>query len=66
VKGQKIKPLMEDQEAFSRVVHQIFEEYSVDGKMPRSEFWTAFDRVGAQAGLPPLGASDKVGGVLRF
>jgi hypothetical protein len=63
VKGQKIKPLMEDQEAFSRVVHQLFEEYSVDGKMPRSEFWTAFDRVGAQAGLPPLGASDKMDNV---
>lgn len=60
MKGEKIKPLMADKEGFSRAVHQIFEEHSQNGKVPHSDFWTAFDRVAGIAGLPPLGANEKV------
>ncbi|GAQ79690.1 hypothetical protein KFL_000360060 [Klebsormidium nitens] len=60
VKGEKIKPLMGDKEGFSRAVHQIFEEHSQNGKVPHSDFWTAFDRIAGLAGLPPLGANEKM------
>jgi hypothetical protein len=60
VKGEMIKPLMGDKDGFARAVHQIFEERSRDGKVPHADFWTAFDRVAALAGLPPLGANEKI------